>query len=81
MRELKTVTKVPSVELIGQSDYSAQGAIEQLLKSQYQVLKIDKQFAENITWHITIDSRQAEQAITDVHELTHGAVELKMGKG
>ena len=80
MCELKTITKVPSIELIGHSDYSAQGAIEQLLKSKYQVLNIDKQFAENITWQIEIDSRQAEQAINDVHELTHGAVVLKLRK-
>ena len=80
MRELKTITKVPSVELVGQSDYSVQGAIEQLLKNQYQVLNIEKQFAENITWQIEIDSRQAEQAIADIHELTHGEVSLKVRK-
>ena len=54
--------------------------IEQLLKNQYQVLNIEKQFAENITWQIEIDSRQAEQAIDDIHELTHGGVSLKVRK-
>ncbi len=80
MRELKTITKVPSVQLIGCSEYSAQGAIEQLLNSQYQVLNIEKQFAEQISWQIEIDSRQAEQAINDIHELTHGTVALKIRK-
>ena len=80
MRELKTITKVPSVELVGYSDYSAQGAIEQLLKSQYQVLNIEKQFAENIAWKIQIDSRQVELAIKEIHELTHGAVEFAVKK-
>ncbi len=76
--QLTTVTKVPSVELIGYSDYSSQGAIEQLLKTEYQVLNIEKQFTANIEWAITIDSRQAQQAIKDIYDLSHGAVELKV---
>jgi len=78
LEQLTTIVKVPSVELIGYSDYSSQGAIEQLLKTQYQVLNIEKQFTANIEWAITIDSRQANQAIKDIYDLSHGAVELKV---
>ena len=73
---MQTVLKVPSVEITGSSEYSMQGAIEQLLKTKYQVLNIDKQFTANIEWVITIDSRQAQQAIKDIFDLSHGAVEL-----
>ncbi|MBH0062931.1 YigZ family protein [Pseudoalteromonas sp. NZS71] len=74
--KLQTVLKVPSVEITGSSEYSMQGAIEQLLKTKYQVLNIDKQFTANIKWVITIDSREAQQAIKDIFDLSHGAVEL-----
>ena len=63
---------------MGCSDYSAQGAIEQLLKTQFQVLNIEKQFTANIELVITIDSRQATQAIKDIYDLSHGAVELSI---
>ena len=74
--KLQTVLKVPSVEITGSSEYSMQGVIEQLLKTKYQVLNIDKQFTANIEWVITIDSREAQQAIKDIFDLSHGAVEL-----
>ncbi|ASM52380.1 hypothetical protein PNIG_a0017 [Pseudoalteromonas nigrifaciens] len=76
LANLSTINKVPSIELIGSSEYSMQGVIEQLLKTKYQVLNIDKQFTANIEWVITIDSRQAMQAIKDIFDLSHGAVEL-----
>jgi uncharacterized YigZ family protein len=76
LAKLHTLTKVPSAEIIGFSEYNMQGAIEQLLKTNYQVLNIEKQFTANIEWVITIDSRQAEQAIKDIFDLSHGAVEL-----
>ncbi|MGS0537132.1 YigZ family protein [Pseudoalteromonas sp. SaAl2] len=78
LAKLNTVVKVPSVELTGFTDYSVQGAIEQLLKTKYQVLNIEKQFTANIEWTITIDSREAAQAIKDIYDLSHGAVELKV---
>ena len=39
LAQLNTVVKVPSVEVIGFSDYSIQGAIEQLLKTNVSVEK------------------------------------------
>jgi len=53
-----------------------QGTIEQHLKTNFQVLNIEKQFTANIEWSITIDSRQAQQACKDIFDLSHGAVEL-----
>ena len=76
LAKLQTVVKVPSAELVGFSEYSMQGAIEQYLKTNFQVLNIEKQFTANIEWTITIDSRQAQQAIKDIFDLSHGAVEL-----
>ena len=78
LAQLQTSVKVPSVQLVGQSDYSAQGSIEQLLKTRFQVLNIEKQFTANIEWVITIDSRQAAQALKDIYDLSHGAVELSI---
>ncbi len=76
LAKLQTVVKVPSIELVGFSEYSMQGAIEQHLKTNFQVLNIEKQFTANIEWSITIDSRQAQQACKDIFDLSHGAVEL-----
>ncbi|KTF10927.1 YigZ family protein [Pseudoalteromonas sp. H105] len=78
LTQLSTVIKVPSAILTGGSDYSIQGAIEQLLKTKYQVLDIEKQYTANIEWIITIDSREAALAIKDIYDLSHGAVELKI---
>ncbi|WP_404341617.1 YigZ family protein [Pseudoalteromonas mariniglutinosa] len=76
MKELKTLTKIPSVLLIGDTDYSLQGALEQLLKMNFQVIHIDKQFAANIKWMIHIDRRQAQQAIKAIYDLSHGMVKF-----
>ncbi|WP_372761341.1 YigZ family protein [Pseudoalteromonas sp.] len=76
LAKLSTQVKVPSIKIVGTSEYNLQGAIEQLLKTNYQVLNIEKQFTANIEWVITIDSRQATHAIKDIFDLSHGAVEL-----
>ena len=76
LTKLQTLVKVPSVEITGSSDYAMQGAIEQLLKTHYQVLNIEKQFGAYVQWNITIDSRQAALAIKDIFDLSHGVVEL-----
>ncbi|MEO2268834.1 YigZ family protein [Pseudoalteromonas pernae] len=75
---LQTCIKVPSVELIGDSDYALQGQIEQCLNSNYQVLNINKEYGGHIGWSIEIDERQAQQAIKDIFDLSHGTVELKI---
>ena len=78
LSQLETSIKVPSVELIGDSDYALQGQIEQCLNSKYQVLNIAKEFGVGISWLIKIDERQADTAIKDIYDLSHGTVELKI---
>ncbi|MBS3796986.1 MULTISPECIES: YigZ family protein [unclassified Pseudoalteromonas] len=78
LAQLQTQIKVPSVVLTGDSDYALQGQIEQCLNSQYQVLAMDKEYGSHISWQIRIDARQAEDAIKDIFDLSHGTVELKI---
>ncbi|WP_440054620.1 YigZ family protein [Pseudoalteromonas sp. T1lg65] len=76
LQQLPTARKIPAGTLLGSSDYALQGVIEQLLKSQFTVLNIEKQFAAHIDWTITVDRREVEQVIAAIYELTNGAVLL-----
>ncbi|MCG7546229.1 YigZ family protein [Pseudoalteromonas sp. MM17-2] len=78
LAQLVTQVKVPSVILIGDSDYALQGVIEQRLQTHYQVLDIEKQYDSAIRWQICIDERQSDAAIKDIFDLSHGTVELKI---
>ncbi|QFU03428.1 IMPACT family member YigZ [Pseudoalteromonas sp. THAF3] len=78
LAQLVTQVKVPSVVLIGDSDYALQGVIEQRLQTHYQVLDIEKQYGSAIRWQICIDERQSDAAIKDIFDLSHGTVELKI---
>ncbi|WP_151172236.1 YigZ family protein [Pseudoalteromonas ruthenica] len=78
LAQLVTQVKVPSVVLIGDSDYALQGVIEQRLQTHYQVLGIEKQYDSAIRWQICIDERQSDAAIKDIFDLSHGTVELKI---
>ncbi len=78
LRLLKTERKVPQATLLGCSSYAQQGAIEQLLATQFNALAVDKTFTNDVSWQITLDARQAKQAIAAIYELTHGEVELKI---
>ncbi|MCF2863799.1 YigZ family protein [Pseudoalteromonas sp. Cnat2-41] len=78
LAQLVTQVKVPSVVLIGDSDYALQGVIEQRLQTHYQVLDIEKQYDSAIRWQICIDERQSDAAIKDIFDLSHGTVELKI---
>ncbi|GAP75894.1 YigZ family protein [Pseudoalteromonas sp. CO325X] len=78
LAQLVTQVKVPSVVLIGDSDYALQGVIEQRLQTHYQVLDIEKQYDSAIRWQICIDERQSHAAIKDIFDLSHGTVELKI---
>lgn len=73
---LQTAVKIPSVVLEGESDYALQGIVEQYLATHYQVLSIDKQYTERILWRICLDARQAKAAIQEIHDLSHGSIEL-----
>ncbi|RRS07330.1 MULTISPECIES: YigZ family protein [unclassified Pseudoalteromonas] len=74
---LKTSKKVPASIIVGQSDYHLQGVIEQLLQSQFTVLHSDKAYGANIAWQLSVDSRQTQQIIDAIYELTNGVVLFK----
>ncbi|BBN80028.1 YigZ family protein [Pseudoalteromonas sp. A25] len=78
LAQLQTSLKIPSVQLVGDSDYALQGIIEQYLNSHFTVLNIDKLYGAHIQWQIDIDHRQAQQAKQEILDLTHGVVELKI---
>ncbi|ATC92869.1 YigZ family protein [Pseudoalteromonas tunicata] len=78
LKTLPTLMQVPQVQLFGQSNYHQQGNIEQRLNTRYQVFNIEKQYADMVLWCITIDARQADDAVKDIFEISHGAVELKI---
>lgn len=71
---------MPASIIVGQSDYHLQGMIEQLLQSQFTVLNLDKEYAANITWQIAVDSRETQQIIDAIYELTNGVVLFKQLK-
>lgn len=75
---LELKNRVPSATLIGTSSYALQGVIEQSLNTHFAVMKMDKTFTEQIEWQIEIDARQVKDAIKDIYEISHGAVELKV---
>ncbi|MCG9758727.1 MULTISPECIES: YigZ family protein [Pseudoalteromonas] len=77
LAQLSTTKKVPASIIVGQSDYHLQGVIEQLLQSQFTVLNLDKEYAANITWQIAVDSRETQQIIDAIYELTNGVVLFK----
>lgn len=78
LAELSLATRVPMVTLQGESSYALQGIIEQTLNKSYQVSQLDKAFSQSIAWTITIAAAQAKDAIKEIYEISHGAVELKV---
>ncbi len=78
LANLELKQRVPSVLLVGTSSYALQGVIEQSLQTNYVTMVVDKTFTSDIAWHIEIDARQAQQAIKDIYEISHGAVVLKV---
>lgn len=77
LAQLQTVKKVPATTLVGQSDYAMQGSIEQLLSSQFTLLELHKDYGANIDWQLSVDSREVQEIIDAVYELTNGVVLLK----
>ncbi len=75
MLELQTTLKIPEAIISGISEYSHQGLIENIL-SAYTVIDIQKQFTAQISWHITLDSREAKIVIDEIFEKTSSRVAL-----
>lgn len=77
--ELEVGEKIPEVLVEGVSEYSHQGVIEKTLEG-YNILELDKQFTEAVTWTIKMDQREAPLAIAEITDKTSGRVIFKMPK-
>lgn len=75
--ELEVGEKIPEVVVEGVSEYSHQGVIEQVLDG-YNILELDKQFTEAVSWTIKMDQREAPLAISEITDKTSGRVMFKM---
>ncbi len=77
LEELERCEKIPEVFVIGTSEYSHQGLIEQILKS-YNILSMDKKFTEKIAWNLRMDAREAPLAISEITDKTSGRVNFQV---
>ncbi len=73
MEHLKTIEKIPELNIIGISAYGDQDVVEQLCLS-YKVLNIQKEYELNVQWDIKIDAREAENFIGEAQNRTSGRV-------
>lgn len=76
MDELVIGEKIPEVFVEGVSDYSHQGIIEKVLES-YNILELDKQFTDVVSWTVKMDQREAPLAISEITDKTSGRVIFK----
>jgi len=77
LEELERGEKIPEIRVYGTSEYNHQGLIEQILSS-YNIVELDKQYTENVSWNITMDEREAPLAISEITDKTSGRVMFKM---
>lgn len=77
LEELETHEKINEVFVVGNSEYSHQSIIEQILKP-YNILHMDKEFAEKITWKLRMDEREAPLAISEITDKTSGRVKFEI---
>lgn len=75
--ELVKAEKIPEIIIDGISEYSHQGLIEQILAS-YNILTLDKQYSEKVSWTIKMDQREAPLAISEIIDKTSGRVKFNM---
>lgn len=76
LAQLQTSLKIPAVTLVGESDYALQGVIEQYLHSHFTILSIEKDYGVAVSWQISLDHRQVQQARQEIFDLSNGVVEL-----
>ncbi len=51
--------------------------IEQILKS-YNILKLEKEFTDKISWTLIMDAREALNALSEITDKTSGRVNFKL---
>lgn len=69
MQILQVTEKIPELIIVGESDYTHQALIEQILQA-YAVMDIDKQYDEKVRWKIAMDARKVDEAIQMITERT-----------
>ena len=67
------------LSLIGISEYSEQNAIENVLDG-YNVLNLEKQFSDTVSWTVLMDIREASRAIIEITNKTSGNVLFKISE-
>lgn len=79
LEELQTGEMIPEVIVSGISEYSHQGLIEQIL-GDYNVLEMDKEFTDKVSWQLKMDEREAPLAISEIIDKTSGRVKFEMAE-
>lgn len=79
LEELETGEMIPEVIVKGISEYSHQSIIEKILKG-YNVLELDKEFTDKVSWQLTMDEREAPLAISEIIDKTSGRVKFEMAE-
>jgi len=67
------------ISLIGISEYSEQNVIENVLDG-YNVLNLEKQFSDTVSWTVLMDIREASRAIIEITNKTSGNVLFKISE-
>lgn len=76
LEELFTTEKITETIIEGISEYSHQDLIDHIL-SRYNILAVDKQYTENVSWNIKMDIQSAPLAISEILDKTSGRVKFK----
>lgn len=77
--DLKLSEKIQVLSLNGISKYSEQNAIEKVLDG-YNVLNLEKEFSDIVSWKFLMDIRQANLAILEITDKTNGNVLFKISE-
>ena len=77
--DLELSEKIQVLSLIGISEYSEQNAIENVLDG-YNVLNLEKQFSDTVSWTVLMDIREASRAIIEITNKTSGNVLFKISE-
>ncbi|MBT5073788.1 MAG: YigZ family protein [Kordiimonadaceae bacterium] len=77
LEELITAERIPEIIVEGVSEYSHQDVIDHILKD-YNILSLDKEYGEHVSWKIKMDEREAPLAISEILDKTSGRVQFTL---
>lgn len=69
MALVNVVEKIPELVIIGESDYTHQTTIEQILHA-YTIMDMNKQYGNKVRWRVKMDARAVNNAIMQITEGT-----------